>query len=124
MFKDNDLNKLYVKLSRETSEDKLVWKIVLSKDFIALTEANEDRIGAVYTCDYKGKKLAIYLRKYKHFFDDVEWAWTEEPQLAIVTDNYEVLWKSRYCDSTLINLYEIVSRQGSGFNDLIDDLIP
>ncbi|VDZ67500.1 Uncharacterised protein [Klebsiella aerogenes] len=33
MFKDNDLNKLYVKLSRETSEDKLVWKIVLFKRF-------------------------------------------------------------------------------------------
>ncbi|CAH3987519.1 hypothetical protein ACS6GB_13325 [Enterobacter hormaechei subsp. xiangfangensis] len=119
--RDTDSTKLYVKLNKLTIIKQINWQ--LAEDIEPLVEASEDRIQTAYWAVYGNKNLAIYLRKYKHYFDDIEWAWAEEVQFAIVTEDFHILWKSRGHDQALTELYETVSRQVSGFYELFDDLI-
>lgn len=119
--RDTDATKLYVKLNKLTITKLIRWE--LAENVEPLIEASEDRIQTVYWTLHGGKKLAIYLRKYKHFFDEFDWAWAEEVQFAIVTEDFYILWKSRGNDQALTDLYETVSRQASGFYELFDDLL-
>lgn len=119
--RDTDATKLYVKLNKLTSGKKIQWK--LAENVESLISASDDRIQTVYWALHSGKKIAIYLRKYKYFLDDSNWVWAEEVQFSIVNENFDILWKSRGNDQALIDLYETVSRQASGFYDLFDDLL-
>ncbi|WP_099725385.1 hypothetical protein, partial [Enterobacter hormaechei] len=97
--RDTDSTKLYVKLNKLTIIKQINWQ--LAEDIEPLVEASEDRIQTAYWAVYGNKNLAIYLRKYKHYFDDIEWAWAEEVQFAIVTEDFHILWKSRGHDQAL-----------------------
>ncbi|EMA8651640.1 hypothetical protein [Cronobacter malonaticus] len=121
MFTDETETKLYVRLNKETVKKLIKWEAIEAPS--NFTEASEDIVDTLFLLEYKGKKLALYLRKYKYFLDEERWVWGEDPELAIVTDKLKILWNSKNSSQALRDLYETVTRQASGFNDLINDLL-
>lgn len=110
--------KLLVKLNKITAENEITWEAIDAPR--GLTDANEDVIHIMYWTDYKEKKLAIYLRKYKHFYDEFDYHWSEGIVFSIVNENFKTLWDYYEQTQALRDLYESVAKQASGFDDLFD----
>ena len=113
--------KLVVALNRETVEKKLKWSALDAPD--TLTLGNEDVIHIIYWTDYKASRFIVYNRKYKHYYDEFEWSWSEGPVIAIVTEDFKVLWESYEQTQALRDLYYNVTKQASGYNDILDELL-
>ena len=121
MYYSDKTTTLIVAINRDTIEKKLTWTAIDAP--IELTAGSEDRISIVYWTDYKERKVVIYTRKYKNYFDESEWAWAEGVVLAIVTPDFKTLWETDEQTQALRDLFSSVSKQASGFNDLLDDLL-
>ncbi|MGL9611008.1 hypothetical protein [Escherichia coli] len=59
----------------------------------------------------------------RYYFDEHEWSWAEGLVLAIVTPSYKTLWETFEQTQALRDLFNSVSKQASGFNDIVEDLL-
>ncbi|QAR45565.1 hypothetical protein EQG67_07240 [Kosakonia cowanii] len=121
MFTDKSTTKLYVKLNKETAENSIKWKAIDAPNNI--TDGSNDLIDTIFTLNYKGKNLAIYQKKYKYYFDEDRWTWDEGIEFSLLTDDYKPLWKSSGHSQALRDLFETVTRQASGLDELIQELL-
>lgn len=112
---------LAVELNKLTSTNQISWDPITPPPF--LTEASDDFIPILYKCLYKAKQLALFIRRYKHFFNENEYFWSERVVFAILNRESRIIWESPEESQALRDLYEAVSNQSAGVDDLLNDLL-
>ncbi|NIC29368.1 hypothetical protein [Serratia plymuthica] len=112
---------LLVELNKLTSEKIITWQANEPPDGFDL--GSEDIVPMLYHCHFKGKNLAVYLRKYKHFQDESEYYWSDRITFAVLNENFKILWENPLPSQALRDLYEAVTLQTAGVNELLDDLL-
>ncbi|MDI6951971.1 hypothetical protein QMN49_11040 [Escherichia coli] len=113
--------KLIVSLNKLTVQKMINWMAIDAPE--NLVNGTQDIIQVVFHAKYKEKDFVIYSRKYRYYFDEHEWSWAEGLVLAIVTPSYKTLWKTFEQTQALRDLFNSVSKQASGFNDIVEDLL-
>lgn len=113
--------KLAAILNRETVNKNITWHVNDAPD--TLTYASNDILQVIYWTVFKNKKIVLFKKQYRHYFDEDEWTWAEGLSLCIVSDDFKPLWENDEQSQALRDLYKNVTKQASGFNDLLDDLI-
>ncbi len=112
---------LAVSLNRETVRKNIIWEVIDAP--FNLTNGSEDIVQVVYWTIYSGKKIVIYNRQYRHYFDEEQWSWSDGLVLAIVSEDFKPLWMNYEPSQALGDLFKTVTKQASGFNDLLDELL-
>ncbi|MDQ2130638.1 hypothetical protein R4I72_18080 [Leclercia adecarboxylata] len=120
MYSDKTI-KLVVLLNKLTVQKSLEWTVFDAPK--SLTEGTEDKIQIIFHTNYKEKDFVIYNRKFRHYIDEYEWSWTEGIVLAIVTPDFKPIWEMYEQTQALRDLFNSVSKQASGFDDFVDELL-
>lgn len=113
--------KLAAALNRETVNKNIKWHMTDAPQ--ALTYANNDIMQMVYWTVYNERKIVIFKKQYRHYFDEEEWTWAEGLSLCIVTEDFRLIWENDEQSQALRDLYKNVTKQASGFYELLDDLL-
>jgi hypothetical protein len=113
--------KLVVALNKETIQDNIKWVALNAPE--TFTEGSSDIIHIIYKSKFKDFLFALYQRRYRHYFDEDAWSWGEGLVLAIINENDKVLWDTYEQSQALRDLYNSVTKQASGFNNILDDLL-
>ncbi|WP_276971012.1 hypothetical protein [Tatumella ptyseos] len=113
--------KLAAALNRETVNNNITWHVMDAPE--TLTIATNDIMQVIYWAKYKDKKMVIFSRQYRYYFDEDEWTWAEGLVLSIVSNDFKQIWADYEESQALRDLYKTVTKQASGFNDLLDDLL-
>ena len=113
--------KFAVALNRETVNKNITWHAMDAPE--TFTYANNDIMQVIYWTEYKAKKVVIFNKQYRHYFDEEEWSWSDRLVLCIVSDDFKQLWTNEEQSQALRDLYKTVTKQASGFNELLDDLL-
>ncbi|EIX1616019.1 hypothetical protein MJ669_004020 [Cronobacter sakazakii] len=113
--------KLVVSLNKLTVQKSIEWTVLDAPE--NLIEGTEDIIQVVFHANFKGKDFVLYNRKYRYYLDEHEWAWAEGLVLAIVTPTYKPIWETYEQTQALRDLFNSVTKQASGFNDFVDELL-
>ncbi|EDF9812424.1 TPA: hypothetical protein ACU94I_001054 [Klebsiella aerogenes] len=120
MYQDKSI-KLILALNKNTKNKSLLWSAIDTP--LSFDDGTEDRIPVLYVCNYKEKTLALYLRRYKYFYDEHDFYWAEKKCLSIINDQYQILWESDEQGQAINDLYSTVTEQASGIDDLLNDLL-
>lgn len=120
MYQDKSI-KLILSLNKNTKNKTLSWEVVDTPS--TFDDGTEDIIPVLYICNSNGKKLALYLRRYRHFLDEHEFYWAEKKCLSIINDKYQIIWESGEQGQAINDLYSTVTEQASGIDDLLNDLL-
>jgi hypothetical protein len=118
---DNKTTKLAVALNKETVRKNIAWKVMDAPS--TFIEGTDDIIQVIYCTKFKDKNIVIYNRQHRHYYDELEWTWSGGVILSVVTDNYKPIWKSDEQSQALWDLYNNVTKQAAGINELLDDLL-
>ena len=118
---DDKTTKLLVELNKLTSSKVIKWEAIEpDKNF---NKGSEDIIPIIYRCEYKGKTLALYNKRYKHYYDEHDYNWSDRITFAILSESGKVIWENPVPSLALRDLFEAVTLQSSGLDDLFDDLL-
>ncbi|MBZ1747095.1 hypothetical protein ACYA8F_26265 [Klebsiella pneumoniae] len=120
MYNDKT-TKLVVSLNKLTVQKSINWTVIDAPE--NLVNGTQDIVQVVFHTKHMEKDFVIYNRKYRYYFDEHEWSWAEGIVLAIVTPSYKIIWETHDQTQALRDLYSSVSKQASGFNDIVDDLL-
>lgn len=120
MYQDKT-TKLIVQLNKKTIKNEIKWDSVTAP--LNFNKGSEDIIPLIYTCRYKEKILALYIRKYKYFVEEHEFYWSEKLCLAILNEDYQIVWETNEQGQPIRDLYLAVTEQAAGVDDLLDDLL-
>ncbi|MDX7085065.1 hypothetical protein [Serratia marcescens] len=120
MYQDKSI-KLILALNKKTKNKSLLWRVVDTPS--SFDDGTEDKIPVLYVCTYKQKTLALYLRRYKHFYDEHDFYWTEKKCLAIINERHQILFEVDEQGQAINDLYSTVTEQASGIDDLLNDLL-
>lgn len=120
MYQDKN-TKLILVLNKNTKNKELRWEVRDTPS--SFDEGTADIIPVIYTCNYKGKQLALYLRRYRYYYDEHEFYWAEKKCLAIINTQNQILWETDEQGQPLNDLYSTVTEQASGIDDLLNDLL-
>ena len=112
---------LVTKLIRETAKGGVKWTV---KDPPrSLHEATERVVPIYLEAIYKGKAIGVYEIRYKSYFDEDAFYWTETVGLCLVDGSGRVVWESGEHLPSLLDLLSTAREQASGIEDILDDLL-
>jgi hypothetical protein len=117
---DSDFTKAISKINRETNEGKTKWNSSNSRPQ-SLPEG-EDLSGPVYTCKVLDRFLRLYRFRAKHYFDEDEFAWTENLRLEFIDKNGNAIWTFPYNNATS-DLYDTVQYQLANVRGFLEDFL-
>lgn len=121
MNMDNKTTQLMTKLIRETSSGKIEWK---PKDAPkSVVQGTEDIVPLFFEAKYKDKWIALFLRRYKSFYDEHAYYWEESLVFAVLDSADRVLWETSDYSPALRDLFETVREQVAGIDGLLDNLL-
>lgn len=119
---DDKVLKFISAMTDKTYQKKIVWELIDAP--VVLTEATSNHIGLVYTALVNDKKFAMYEEKYKTYSDDFDQLyWASTYVLCIVNQSYLPIHVVCTGTSMLYDLFNAVTAQVSGVEDIIDSLI-
>ncbi len=113
--------KLIIKLTRETYDEKITWQVKEPPD--GLTDGSGDVYPLYLEVEYKNIDIGLYQRRYKHYHDEFEYSWSEEIGMSVTDDQGRILWEYKERSSALVNLFEAAREQASGINNILDNLL-
>ncbi|SEN35742.1 hypothetical protein [Nitrosomonas marina] len=113
--------KLIVKLTRETYSASVSWEV--KKPPTGLTEGSNDVFPLYLETHYKNVDIGLFQKRYKHFYDELEYSWAEEIGMCITGEQGRVLWEYKESSPALLNLFEAAREQASGINGILDNLL-
>lgn len=113
--------KLITKLNRETSKGLIKWSVESPPK--SLTTATEDEIFIYFKAPYKNKFVAIYERKYKHFYSEHDFYWGGLDVFAILDDHERVLLEFSKSSPALRDLFVTVREQVADLDGLLDGML-
>ena len=118
----SDVSKLVSKITWDTIEGAVDWKIINPPS--ALTEGNGDIIPIYIECKYKQRqKIGLFERRYRHFTDEDAWYWSSTIALVLLDDYGRVIYESEGPDTSLFNLFNAAKDSASGLSNVIEDLL-
>lgn len=118
IFTSDKTTRLLVQLNKETTQKTIRWEVIDTPP--ALNQGSEDLIPLVYTCIYKGKRLALFKKKYKYFYDEHDFYWGDALVFAILSESGNIIWENKEHSQALNDLFDVVSQQAAGVDDLLD----
>lgn len=118
---ENKAEQLIILLTRETYSGTVTW--LIDQPPKGLASGTEDLYPLFLETQYKGKTIGLYQRRYKYFFDEHEFYWSEEIGMCVVGDFQSIVWEYKERSSALFNLFEAAREQASGINSILDDLL-
>lgn len=118
---DKKIEKLAVKLTKETYSDSITWSN--EKPPAGLTKGTDDIFPIYLECEYKGIDIGLYTRRYKYYHDEFEYSWSEDVGICVTGDHGQILWEYEERSPAVINLFEAAKEQASGINDILNDLL-
>jgi len=121
MSTSKKIDKLAVQLTKETIMGKVTWSVKSVPD--GLAEGTSDIFPLYLECEYKDVDIGIYARRYKHYYDEFEYSWSEDVGICVSGEHSEVLWEYEGRAPSLLNLYDAAKEQASGIGDILDELI-
>lgn len=121
MSTDKKIDQLILLLTRETVEKKLNW--VSAEVPLSLRSGTDDYYPIFLKADYKNKILGIFQRKFKYFYDEHEFYWSNEVVLCVIDDKGGVVWEYNETSIALNNLFDLAREQASGIDEILDDLL-
>ena len=121
MSAEKKIAKLAAQLTKETINGKVIWGVERAPD--GLSEGTNDIFPLYLECEYRGVGIGIYTKRYKHYFDELEYSWSEDVGICVSGNNSQILWNYEGNIPALLNLYEAAKEQASGIGDILDDLI-
>ena len=109
-------------MTDKTYQKRIVWELIDAPE--ALTQATSNHIGLVYTAHVNDKKFAIYEEKFQAYSTDFDQLyWSNTYVLCIVNQNCLPIHVVCTGTSMLYDLFNAVTAQVSGVEDIIDSLI-
>ena len=115
------IEKLAVKLTKETYSESITWSNENPPS--GLTKGTDDFFPLYLECEYKGVDIGIYIRRYKHYYDEFEYSWTEDVGICMPGDHGQISWEYEERSPALINLFDAAKEQASGINEILNDLL-
>lgn len=120
------------KLIQLTQKEHVEWNSV--DPDVVQSQIPEDIVSSVFICDYKGKLLRIYYRRYKGYpglaysifhgneKSSKEKKWFSEVVLELIDDNGNSVWQ--FPKERIMNdLLDAVKYKASGASDVIQSLL-
>lgn len=115
------VTKLVLTLNKSTKFKNMMWIAYSTPSYFL--EGTDDVISVLYLSEYKEKEFALYVRKYKYYYDEHEYVWAQRICLAVINDGKNIIWETDKPEQPLSDLYATVTEQASGIDDLLDDLL-
>lgn len=115
------IEKLAIVLTRETYSGNLIWFEREAPN--SLIEGTGHIIPLFFACEYKGKLIGLYIKRYKYYYDELEWSWCEDQGMCVIGENDKIIWDYDKHSIAVVNLIEAAREQASGINDIIDELL-
>lgn len=115
------ISSLIVQIIQKTVKGAISWDV--SEPPRYFEDGVEDIIPLIYTASYKGKTLAVFLRRFKYFTDVDEFHWDEKICFAFLNDSQnKVVWEVNDRRPILNDLFSAVSENAAGINSMLDEL--
>jgi hypothetical protein len=108
------------KLNRLTQEGTLKW--VRMEPPQQLTQGTHSVIVEFYTTTYQGRNLAIYLLRYRNYYNEEDYEWSAEPRLVVCTPTWEPEWPFPEV-AGIHELFSSVRFQVADVTTLLDDIL-
>lgn len=117
----NKTTELLNQLKSETSKGKISWEAIDPPTEFDL--GGENNTPLIYFSIVKGKKLAIFIERYKYYTDVDDFSWSERLTFAILTHNWKIIWSFTEYTPALRDLFDTVSNQAAGVDKLLSELL-
>lgn len=115
------IEKLAIVLTKETYSGNLKW---FEREVPpSLIEGTGNIVPLFLVCEYKEKLIGLYIIRYKHYYDELEWSWSEDQGICVIGEKNKVIWDYNKHLTAVVNLIEAAREQASGINDIIDELL-
>ncbi|MBU3009270.1 hypothetical protein [Cobetia amphilecti] len=121
MSTDKKFDQLILLLTRKTVEKKLNW--VSAEIPLSLRSGTDDYYPIFLKANYKDKVLGIFQRKFKYFYDEHEFYWSDEVVLCVIDGKGGVVWEYSEKSIALNNLFDLAREKASGIDEILDDLL-
>ena len=116
------ISSIIVQVIHKTVKGSIDWDV--SEPPRYFEDGVEDIIPLIYTTSYKGKNLAVFLRRFKYFTDEDEFHWSEKSCFAFLNDSKnKIIWEVSDRRPILNDLFTAVSENAAGINNMLDELL-
>lgn len=121
MTNDKTTN-LILQLTKMTINKEISWEALNPPRGFDI--GSEDIVPMLYVTKIKEKTVAVYLRRYRHFTDIDEFHWAEKVCIAFLSNDLTtIIWEPNERSASIVALYQTVTEQASGIDDLLNDLL-
>ena len=112
---------LITQLARDTLADKIDWKI---KDTPrGLLQGTGNIVPIFLGADYKTNKMGVFQFRYKSFYDEDAYHWSEDIGFCIYDNNGTILLEFHEYSPVLLNLFELARDKAANIGVLLDSLL-
>ncbi|WP_035242179.1 hypothetical protein [Desulfobacter vibrioformis] len=115
------IEKLAIALTKETYLGQIKWQEREAP--YSLIEGTNNIIPLFLIGMYKGKCIGLYSVRYKYYYDEMQWSWTEDQGICFIGENDNIIWEYSQHSGAVVNLFEAAREQASGINEIIDELL-
>ncbi|MBG9992317.1 hypothetical protein [Pseudoalteromonas sp. NZS37] len=120
MNNDDKTEQLIILLTRETYSGHVSWNNEAPP--LGLSKGTDDFYPLFLQAEFKGSKIGLYQRRYKHFYDEFKFHWGESIGMCVI-DGESVLWNFTEKSSALINLFDAARDNASNIGGILDNLL-
>lgn len=115
------IEKLAIALTKETYSGQIKWQEMEAPN--SLIEGTNNIVPLFLIGKYKGKYIGLYSVRYKYYYDEIQWSWTEDQGICVIGENEKIIWDYSKHSAAVVNLFEAAREQASGINEIIDELL-
>lgn len=120
MATDN-VSSIIVKIIQKTVQGEIKWEVIDPPKYFE--DGVEDIIPLLYVASYKGKELAVFTRRFRHYFDEDEFHWDERNCFAFLNESKnKIIWEVNDRRPILNDLFSTVSENAAGINNMLENL--
>ena len=112
---------LITQLTRDTLAGKIDWKIKETPR--GLLQGTANIVPIFLGAEYKTNKIGVFQFRYKDFYDEDVYQWTEDIRFCIYDNNETILLEFHEYSPVLLNLFELARNNAANIDGLLDNLL-
>ncbi|MCP1474066.1 hypothetical protein ABIA54_001847 [Pseudomonas sp. EB276 TE3739] len=117
-MKNSTARNMVVRLIEETSRRSIRWAV--SDVPLTIKQGTNNYFPLFVETRFKGKRIALYEVKYRHYTDEEEFYWSYTNVIAILDENDRVLWEYDGVEKEMRELFADVRRSITDVDTLLN----
>lgn len=113
--------KLISQMIRDTSEGKVTWSS--ENPPATITRATEDYISRYFAAQYKGQRICVYKRRYKHYQDMDDYVYSERVEIALLDNKDNLITNLESDGYVVMRLFDTINEKVFKLDSILELMI-